>query len=149
MQPFDGFLFFLLILYLSSFTLDLIALKEKRQELNVMEEKDHDFMTGEKSTQTKKNSLKKRAQTIICTSSVTCKLCGRPFGCKASLKKHMRYYSGKTTHKCKVCGKSFIREGNLYLHLNSSLEWNPFACPQCEKCVFQKKDVTRCSTSLV
>ncbi len=49
--------------YLSLSTVDLMALKEEREVLNEVEEKDHDFRTREESftsSQTEKASSRKR-----------------------------------------------------------------------------------------
>ncbi len=49
------------------FALGLLMLKEENQDLNEIEQTDqyenhHDFITGEKPTQTKTTSIRKRAQ---------------------------------------------------------------------------------------
>ncbi len=56
-------------LYLSLlfFALGLLVLKEENQDLNEIEQTDqyenrHEFLTGEKPTQTKTTSIRKRAQ---------------------------------------------------------------------------------------
>ncbi len=61
------------------FALDLMLLKEESQELSEIEGKDkkqHDFMTGEKSTQAKKTS-RKRARKTKSESNYTCRQCGK------------------------------------------------------------------------
>ncbi len=87
-------------------------LKEENQDLNEIEQTDqyenrHDFLTGEKPTQTKTTSIQKIAQKTKSNSSFSCHHCGKSFGEKRKLQLHMRVHSGERPFPCQQCGKSF------------------------------------------
>ncbi|XP_067283565.1 gastrula zinc finger protein xLCGF3.1-like [Pseudorasbora parva] len=140
---------------------DLMLLKEESQELNEMEEKDCDFITGEKyfsCSRTKKSSSPKKAKkkqtnrnficsycsksfsTKVCLKRIhtrakpyTCKQCGMSFTYKVSLDIHLISHTGERPYTCKQCEKSFSLKGNLKAHMRIHSGEKPFACPHCGK----------------
>ncbi len=82
------------------FILDLMPVKEESQEMNEVEEKHHDFTSGEKSfscTETEKNSPKKQKGTLKTRSKrrFTCSQCGKSFLHKGHLHRHIRIHTGE------------------------------------------------------
>ncbi|XP_051518500.1 zinc finger protein 664-like [Myxocyprinus asiaticus] len=122
--------------YISS---ELMEVKEKRQELNEVEDKlqcqkHHDFITGEKSlscSKTKKNLSPEKHKRRADNNTVTCSQCGKIFTNKCQLNKHMKVHIGEKPYMCHQCGKSFTIKGHLNSHSRIHTGEKPYKCSHC------------------
>ncbi len=84
-----------------------MTLKEEKEELKEIEEKNHyerhDFI------QTETNSFRKTKS----KRSYPCHQCGRIFTQKGNLNVHMRIHTGERPFTCQQCGKSFVKKETL------------------------------------
>ncbi len=98
--------------------LDLMPVKEENQEMNEVEEKHHDFTSGEKSfscTVTENNSSKKQEGTLKTRSkrSFACSQCGKSFLRKGHLHGHMRIHTGESPLPANSVEKVLIKKETL------------------------------------
>ncbi|XP_078131604.1 uncharacterized protein LOC144533888 [Sander vitreus] len=80
--------------------------------------------------QSASNSLKhdsRRKKTFSCSE------CGRRFGQRAHLKRHMITHTGEKPFRCSVCTKSFTQRGDLQKHMRVHTGEKPFSCSECDK----------------
>lgn len=65
------------------------------------------------------------ANECFCTSDVVrpsvgsrkpCHLCGRTYGSRAELARHMVMHTGEKPYRCHICGRNFTQRGNRKTH---------------------------------
>ncbi|KAF1382157.1 hypothetical protein PFLUV_G00161540 [Perca fluviatilis] len=76
------------------------------------------------------NSLKHDSR---CKKTFSCSECGRRFGHKGSLNRHMITHTGEKLFSCSVCKKGFTQSGSLKKHMRIHTGEKPFSCSECGK----------------
>ncbi|XP_044161959.1 oocyte zinc finger protein XlCOF7.1-like [Bufo gargarizans] len=60
-----------------------------------------------------------------------CERCGKQFGNKASLSRHMKSHTGERPFLCNVCGKSFSCRNHVVTHQRIHTGERPYTCEEC------------------
>ncbi|XP_057688049.1 zinc finger protein 771-like [Corythoichthys intestinalis] len=73
------------------------------------------------------------ARSEMIRKSFRCDCCGKMFGFRCKLKRHMMTHTGVKPFSCKTCGKGFNQTSNLKRHLMIHTDEKPYACKTCGK----------------
>ncbi|XP_078020010.1 uncharacterized protein LOC117245913 [Epinephelus lanceolatus] len=98
---------------------------------------DSDDWTETREPQSGLNSLKNDqvpvSNLIVGEKPFSCSECGKRFGLRGNLKRHMRSHTGEKPFSCSECGKRFGQNVNLKKHIRSHTGEKPFSCSECGK----------------
>ncbi|XP_053159167.1 zinc finger protein 160-like [Hemicordylus capensis] len=78
----------------------------------------------------------------------SCSVCGKRFGRKSSLNRHLKIHSGEKPYKCSTCGKCFLEKSNFITHVGRHIKKShsgreSYECPDCGESFITRADVTK------
>ncbi|XP_032363833.1 gastrula zinc finger protein XlCGF57.1 isoform X1 [Etheostoma spectabile] len=73
-----------------------------------------------------------------CKKTFSCSECGRRFGQRGHLKRHMITHTGEKPFSCSECGKAFTESGTLKRHIKTHTGERPYTCSVCKKSFTQR-----------
>lgn len=110
-----------------------VKLAEQNTQASESEEEQHIESTGSykhfKTTSRCVKPLKKRK--INMKKKIKCDKCGREFGKKELLDRHMMLHSNIIMYSCHVCGHKYARAGELTRHMRVHA-LDDYKCPHCQ-----------------
>ncbi|XP_035848898.1 zinc finger protein 2 homolog [Sander lucioperca] len=96
-------------------------------------EPENDDSADWKETREPQSALNSLKHDSRCKKRFSCSECGRRFGYKENLNRHMRTHTGEKPFSCSVCTKSFTQRGNLKTHMITHTGEKVFSCSVCKK----------------
>ena len=76
-------------------------------------------------------------------ATTDCKMCGKPFPNRYTLKVHKKTHEGEKRFKCDLCPYSSIFQRHLESHMLIHTDQKPFQCDQCDQSFRQKQHLKR------
>ncbi|XP_035853896.1 gastrula zinc finger protein XlCGF49.1-like [Sander lucioperca] len=96
-----------------------------------------------KETREPQSALNSLKHDSTCKKTFSCSECGRRFGRKSSLRRHMRTHTGERPFSCLVCAKTFTNRGSMTEHMVMHTGEKRFSCSVCDQRFAWRSDVKR------
>lgn len=85
--------------------------------------------------------IQKRKGHVI-KPKLNCFRCGKTFGSKWNLDRHIVLHTGNHKYICTLCGRRCVTKDNFEGHLNMHADLKPFQCRRCLKCFAYKNKLS-------